>query len=64
MKISVGIKEVYGRTTVYPLCAKARLFAKIAGTKTLTIATLKDIQRLGYDVDVIGLNGIIEPLAA
>lgn len=53
MKIQIEMKEVYGETKVYPVCPKAKLFAAIAGTKTLTEETLKNIERLGYQLEVI-----------
>ena len=52
MKIIVEVRHVYGERKVYPHCAKARAFAKIAGTKTLTDQTLKHIKELGYWVEV------------
>lgn len=52
MKIQIEAKEVYGETKVYPVCEKAKLFASIAGTKTLTRAVLEDIARLGYQVEL------------
>lgn len=52
MKITVKIKSVYGLETVYPACPAAELFAKIAGTKTLTSHALRDIQSLGYEIAV------------
>jgi hypothetical protein len=39
---------VYGKNTFYPLCEKAKLFAAIAGTKTLTAEVLGGIKELGY----------------
>jgi len=53
MKIQVEVKDVYGTTKVYPVCQKAKLFSKIANTKTLTEETLKNIERLGYQLEVI-----------
>lgn len=35
---------------VYPACDKAKAFANIAGTKTLTFETIQEIKNLGYDV--------------
>jgi len=52
MKIVVKIKDVYGKNTVYPVCDKAKLFASIAGTATLTHNTLCYIERLGYEIAV------------
>ena len=53
MKIQIEMKEVYGETKVYPVCEKAKLFARIAGTKTLTRPVLEDIARLGYQVELM-----------
>ena len=53
MKIQIEMKEVYGETKVYPVCPKAKLFAKIAGTKTLTRGVLEDIERLGYQLELV-----------
>jgi hypothetical protein len=50
MQITVTIREVYGIKTVYPVCITAKVFASIAGTKTLTLATLKKIEALGYSI--------------
>jgi len=50
--ITVQIREVYGTQLVYPACPKSVLFAGIAKTKTLTMDTLYDIQRLGFEVKV------------
>lgn len=51
MKIQIEIKRVYGNVVAYPLCDQAKLFASIAGTSTLTSATLKHIQALGYSFE-------------
>lgn len=52
MNITVYIKDVYGVRTVYPHCDKAKLFASLCGTKTLTINALSDIEKLGYSIAV------------
>jgi hypothetical protein len=52
MKITVKIKSVYGLETVYPACPAAEIFARIAGTKTLTSHALRDIRALGYEIAV------------
>jgi hypothetical protein len=52
MEILVEIKNIYGNEQVYPACDKSRLFAEIAGTKTLTAATLKHVKLLGYEIKV------------
>ena len=53
MKIQIEMKEVYGETKVYPVCVKAKLFARIAGTKTLTRPVLEDVERLGYQLELM-----------
>ena len=50
MNIYVNERSVYGNTMVYPACDKAKAFANIAGTKTLTLETVQQIKNLGYDV--------------
>ena len=49
-EIKVVVKNVYGTDKVYPFCMKARNFAEIAGTKTLTSDTLRLVRLLGYQV--------------
>jgi hypothetical protein len=53
LTIQVSIRAQYGAQTVVPECAKAKLFAQIAGTKTLTPQTIRDIKALGYTVQVV-----------
>ena len=48
--IEVEVKDVYGVTKYYPICEKAQLFADIAGTKTLTVQVIKNIEALGYSI--------------
>lgn len=50
--ITVQVRTVYGVDTVYPSCPKSAIFAAIAGTKTLTNATLCQIEALGYTIEV------------
>jgi len=52
MEITVRITSVYGQKTIYPVCETARIFADIAGTKTLKSTTLNAILALGYKVVV------------
>lgn len=52
MNITVRLDRNYGVKTVYPACPAAELFAKIAGTKTLTTHALRDIAALGYQINV------------
>ena len=52
MQIQVEIKAVYGNESIYPACETSKLFASIAGTKTLTRNAIRDIKALGYGVEV------------
>ena len=49
--IVVTVRHVYGERKVYPHCDKARHFAHIAGTKTLTPVVCETIERLGYSIE-------------
>ena len=53
MEIVIEIKNVYGVEKFYPICDKAKLFAHIADTKTLTPEELVDITKLGYQVTLV-----------
>ena len=52
MEITIRAKDVYGERKYYPVCETAKLFAKIAGTKTLTIAVLGSIKAMGYTLTI------------
>lgn len=57
--IQIQIRNVYGNETIYPICSQAKLFARLAGTKTLTQSALLLIQELGYTVQTVPvLTGI------
>jgi hypothetical protein len=48
MQLIVSKKNVYGVERVYPVCNKAKLFARISGNKTLLDVDIKLIKELGY----------------
>ena len=50
MEILITAKSVYGERKYYPVCEKAKAFAKITGTKTLTRRVLFEIKALGFKV--------------
>jgi len=52
-EITVEKRDVYGQTKYYPKCDNARLFAAIAGTKTLTEPTIISTVALGYKVNIV-----------
>jgi hypothetical protein len=51
-EIAIEIKSVYGNETIYPVDENAKLFARLAGTKTLTRQAISHIKALGYEVKV------------
>ena len=63
MEITVNVKTVYGVEQIYPVCPKAQAFAAIAGTKTLTRQTLKQVKALGYQIRVGQMNAFAIALA-
>jgi hypothetical protein len=48
MEIIIRAKDIYGERKFYPVCETAKLFAAIAGTKTLTVPVLGSIKAMGY----------------
>ncbi len=58
MVLYVRPKDVYGEVKIYPACDRSELFARIAGTKTLTDATIACAKALGYSLQIV--NQIIE----
>jgi hypothetical protein len=48
--VAIEIRSVYGVKQAYPINEPAKLFAAIAGTKTLTTQDLRRIMALGFDV--------------
>ena len=50
MQLLVSKKNVYGVERVYPICTKAKLFASIAGNKTLRPDVIELIKKLGYNL--------------
>jgi len=51
-EITLLRKEQYGRAVYYPVCDKAKMFADIAGTKTITKETVRHIKVLGYKINI------------
>jgi hypothetical protein len=51
-EITILRKDQYGRPVYYPVCEKAKMFAGITGTKTLTGDTLRRIKELGYKFNI------------
>jgi len=53
MIIQVSIQTVFGKEKIYPLCEKAKGFARLVKQKTLTREDIQKIKLLGYSVEVI-----------
>jgi hypothetical protein len=49
-EITVQVRSVYGVVKYYPICDRAKLFAGIAGTVTLTPQALEKIRSLGETI--------------
>lgn len=52
MQITIEQQTLYGNRIFRPICEQAKTFASIAGTRTLTLETLKLIKALGYQVQI------------
>ena len=52
MKLTIKKKNVYGEYKYYPVCADSQIFARIAGTKTLSKRRLNLIKSLGYELEL------------
>jgi hypothetical protein len=52
MNITVELRDQYGTQVFYPICEKAKAFASIAGTKTLTPTVMNLISSLGITVEM------------
>ena len=50
--ITVKATQNYGRTAIYPVCDTAKSFAKLAGTTTLTSASIMIIKNMGYSIQI------------
>lgn len=48
MEIYFTLKQTYGKVRVVPLCINALTFADIAGTSTLTLRAMRNVEELGY----------------
>lgn len=59
MSLKVRIKNVYGNETIYPVCDKARVFARMLGQSTLTRRDIASIKELGFTFDVVSEAGAL-----
>jgi|TARA_R110002167_G_scaffold333498_1_gene540593 hypothetical protein len=68
MVLLVEYKNVYGNELVYPVNAKAKAIARLAGSKTLTPQAIRIAKELGFRVEGAGttiikvrINKIVVP---
>jgi hypothetical protein len=50
--ITVKVTKNYGVEAIYPVSDEAKVFARLAGTRTLTRQTLELVKKLGYAITV------------
>jgi hypothetical protein len=50
LTITIQVDKAYGGFLFYPVCDKAKTFAELAKTKTLSYQAIKSIKKLGYEV--------------
>ena len=58
-KITIQIRTVYGEDKAYPICHHAQAIARIAGTKTLTKCTLREVLGMGVAIAVMDRYGTV-----
>jgi glutamate formiminotransferase len=51
--VQVSVRMVYGVPSIYPVNEAAKIFAAIAGTKTIQTQTLAKAKALGYRIDQV-----------
>lgn len=56
-EIHVQVKDVYGMPKAYPMNTQAKLIAALAGTKTLTLDTLRLALTMGFQIVEIDRRG-------
>ena len=59
-EVTIEVKDVYGKQMFYPVCDKAKVFADLAGTKSLTEGAIKQIMKLGYKINTTQRTNFIE----
>lgn len=52
MKITVEVKNVWGRKLIYPVCDKAKLLCQLTGKETFSPEDIRILEKLGYLVGI------------
>ncbi len=55
MKISCMIREVYGRTLIYPIDSTAKMLCLLTGKKSFSVSDIKIITSLGIAIEYVQL---------
>jgi hypothetical protein len=63
MNITIEFKNVYGETKAYPVCERAKTFASMLGTKTLTRDAIRHIEALGFTINAVDAWGGVHTAA-
>jgi hypothetical protein len=64
MKITIERRDQYGAPVYHPIDDAARLFARIAKTKTLTPDTIAAVRALGYQVEITHPKTYLEEITS
>jgi hypothetical protein len=64
MKITLERRDQYGAPVYHPIDDAARLFARIAKTKTLTPDTIAAVRALGYQIEITHPKNNLEEITA
>lgn len=55
--IEIELRSVYGELKAYPICERAKIFASMQCTKTLTRSALAHVLALGYTIVELDRHG-------
>ena len=53
MKIQMKMRTDYGQPRYYPVCDKAKLFARLLDQKSLTSDNMRILQQLGIEAEML-----------
>lgn len=55
MVIECMIREIYGRTLIYPVSATAKMLCLLTGKKTFSVSDIRIIESLGIRIEYLQL---------
>lgn len=53
----IDVRVAFNRARAYPMNEQATLLAQLVGSKTLTLATLAQAERMGFTVEIVTATG-------